>query len=370
MKRRVVHLITGLTKAGAETMLYQIIKYRTEESPDYYVITLGLSHYYEDMIRNMGVEVLELDIRKHPFITLRRIRTFLKKDDILCCWMYIPNLIGYIVGRKKVSKLIWCIRHSDLSQKNNSRKTLIINRICERVSPKVDVIAYNGERSRKVHSDAGYKPVRDIVLENGLDLSEYRYDDELRKQVRKELGIEGDKKVILSVARNHPIKDLPTFVKAFASVKSSRDDVTAVMCGPGITGDDDKLCDLCGEYGLEIGKDIHLIGFREDTNAVLNISDVYVLHSAGEAFPNILIQAMAAGIPVVSTDVGDVIKILGNSNYVVPVGDHKGIADKISEILDMSDSDRTEMISSNRNIVEEKYDIGNVVRSYEEMYLT
>ena len=58
---RVVHLITGLGKGGAETMLYQIIKYRTKDAPDYVVISLGLSHFLEDRIEKEGVEVLDLD---------------------------------------------------------------------------------------------------------------------------------------------------------------------------------------------------------------------------------------------------------------------------------------------------------------------
>ena len=367
-KPRVVHLIIGLGKGGAETMLYQVIKHRTEEAPDYYVISLGLSHYYEELLGQMGVEVLELDLRKHPFGCIRRIRKELRSSDVLCCWMYISNLIGYIAGRKKVSKLIWCIRHSDLTKENNSSKTLIINRICKSLSPKIDLVTYNGKRAREVHYDYGYRPVKDVILNNGLDISEYYSDETLRRKLREELGIETDKKVILSVSKDHPIKDIPTFIKAFADLKSKRNDVIAVMCGLGLSEDNDRIRQLCVENGLEVGKDIILLGFKENVNEILNSGDVYVLHSAGEAFPNTLIQAMACEIPVVSTDVGDVVEIMGGREYIVSVGDSSAISAKINSILDMSDAAKAEMVTRNRKIVEEKYDIRNIVRSYESCY--
>ncbi len=368
MKTRVVHLINGLGKGGAETMLYQIIKYRTENAPDYMVISLGLSHYYEEMIKALKVDVVEFDFKKHPVKAILGIRRILRRDDILCCWMYIANLIGYVAGRKKVSKLIWCIRHSDLSRRNNSRKTLIINKICAKLSTNVDAIAYNGNLARKVHSEAGYVPIKDCVLNNGLDLSEYHKDDVIKAQLRKEFGIAPEKKVILSVARNHPIKDIPTFIKAFSDLKMSRNDVIAVMCGQDITGDNDYLIELCRKNGLIPGNDVIFLGFRENVNEILNIADVYVLHSAGEAFPNTLIQAMACGIPVVSTDVGDVAGILESNEFVVKVGDHALMAEKTSFILDMKDEDRQRLMRTNRIIVEERYDIHAVVKSYENLF--
>ena len=369
MTHRVVHLINGLGKGGAETMLYQIMKFRTNEAPKYSVISLGLSHYYEDKIRELGIEVVELDIRKHPFKTIHDLKIRMNDIETLCCWMYVSNLLGYIFGRKKVRRLIWCIRHSDLSREHNSNKTILINKICAKLSHKVDLVAYNGYRAMEAHRKSGYKPLDECVLENGLDLSEYYPDSEAGKRFREKNGIDNTAKVILSVAKNSPIKDLPTFVKAYSIVAKKRNDTVAVMCGPGVATEDFKLTELCKKYNLLIGKDIYFLGFIENVPEVMNCGDVYVLHSAGEAFPNTLIQAMACEIPVVSTDVGDAGNILQNDKYLADAGDYVTIADKIIDILEMDEMLMKNQVKEYRTIVEKQYCIDNVVKKYEESFV-
>ena len=369
MTRRVIHLINGLGKGGAETMLYQILKFRTDEAPDYCVISLGLSHYYEDRIRDLGIDVVELNLRKHPIRSLHGLKKNLNDSDVLCCWMYVSNLLGYIFGRKRFKRLIWCIRHSDLSMDHNSKKTILINKICARFSPKVDLVAYNGYRAMNAHKKSGYRPRKECVLENGLDLSEYYPDTEAGMRFREKNGIDSKAKVVLSVSKNHPIKDLPTFIEAYSIIAKKRNDTVAVMCGFGVTAADLKLAELCDKSNLTIGKDIYLLGFIENVPEVMNCGDVYVLHSAGEAFPNTLIQAMACGIPVVSTDVGDVSAILRNGKYLVGVGDYAAIADCIVDILEMDEVKRKKLIKENRFIVETQYSIDSVVKKYEESFI-
>lgn len=174
----VVHLITGLAKGGAETMLYQIVKNRSPDDPVHEVVSLGLSHYYEKHFHGLGVKVVNLDLKRKPLRTLTQLFKIEKNAEILCCWMYLPNLLGYIAGREHVKKRIWCIRHSDLSVANNSRKIVLISRICAKLSSKVDLTAYSGCKAREIHKNAGYRPLREIVLDNGIDETEYFRDED------------------------------------------------------------------------------------------------------------------------------------------------------------------------------------------------
>ena len=368
MTHRVIHLINGLGKGGAETMLYQILKFRTDEAPDYRVISLGLSHYYEDEIRDLGIDVVELNLRKRPIRSLYDLKKNLNDSDVLCCWMYISNLLGYIFGRKRFKRLIWCIRHSDLSKNHNSKKTILINKICAHFSPKVDLVTYNGHRAMNAHKESGYRPRKECVLENGLDLSEYYPDADAGIRFREKNGIDSKVKIVMSVSKNHPIKDLPTFIEAYSIIAKKRNDTVAVMCGSGVTADDPKLAELCDKNNLTIGKDIYLLGFMENVPEVMNGGDVYILHSAGEAFPNTLIQAMACGIPVVSTDVGDAKEILDDCDYIANVGDYETIAALIDSILDMDETGKQKISKRGRSLVEQKYSIDAVVKKYEGLY--
>ena len=367
---KVTHLILGLGKGGAETMLYQILKYKSDAAPDYKVISLGLSHYYEDKLEELGIPVSECRIKANPITVIKsltEIRKELKDTDILCCWMYGANLLGYLL-RDRHKKIIWCIRHSDLSPQNNSRKTIWFNKICARLSKNVSLVAYNGYRAKKVHNSAGYRPKKTLVLSNGLDTDEYKKVSEHRGCIREELGINDKQKVILSVARDNKIKDLPTFIKTLALVKRKYGNVVGIMCGSGVDSSNEQLVTLCTRVGLKVGKDIRLLGFREDIAELMNASDVYVLHSKGEAFPNSLIQAMACEVPVVTTDVGDVRSILKSSEYICKVGDYKSLAVCILRILKMDNDTRDDITATNRQIVENNYNIRDIVLEYEMAY--
>lgn len=367
-KQKVVHLITGLGKGGAETMLYQIVKHGSSGASEPVIVSLGLSTYYGEKLQELGVKVIELDIRHKPLQTLLRLHQIGKKAEILCCWMYLPNLLGYLVGRRHAKTLIWCIRHSDLSAAHNSRKTILFSRICARLSPKVDLIAYNGDRAREVHAKAGYRPLREVILDNGIDGTEYFRDEKAGELARKSLGIGAGRKVILSVAKNISIKDLPTFIRALSLIRESEPDAVGLMCGTGVDCSDKKLTGCCEEYGLSVGKDVYLTGFRNDIREIMNASDVYVLHSAGEAFPNTLIQAMACETLVAATDVGDVKKILGDERAVVKAGDHRSLAKAVISLLALEEDKKEACRQRNREIVLSKYDIRKIAESYEEMF--
>lgn len=365
--QNVVHLIAGLGKGGAETMLYQIIKYGSSDGQRPVVVSLGLSSYYEEQLLNLGVRIISLDIKHELLQTLQKLCKIGKSAEVLCCWMYLANLLGYFAGRRHVKKLIWCIRHSDLSTANNSRKTLLFSRVCAWLSPKVDLIAYNGCRAREVHISAGYRPRKEVILGNGVDGEEYFRDEKAGKQVKKFLEIGDDCKIILSVAKNTQIKDLPTFIRTLSLIRESEPDVVGIMCGKGVDCSDKKLAEYCKEYGLCIGRDIYLIGFREDIREIMNAADVYVLHSSGEAFPNTLIQAMACETLVAATDVGDVRRILDMNELIVKPGDYRGLAKTVLKLLALEEEKKEVYRARNREKALSKYDIRKIVKSYEVM---
>ena len=97
---RVTHLINGLGKGGAETMLYQVMAYRNKRDVFYHVISLGQSSFYENKILETGVKLTVLDIKRKPLTTVITLIKLLKDTDVLCTWMYHSNYIGYIFNIK------------------------------------------------------------------------------------------------------------------------------------------------------------------------------------------------------------------------------------------------------------------------------
>lgn len=367
--KQVVHLITGLSKGGAETMLYQVLKYRAAPDLQYKVISLGGGHYYEGPMREQGCEVLELDIRKHPVSSFACLRRELQNADTLCCWMYHANLIGYLAGRgARVKRIVWCIRHSDLSPAHNKARTLRINRICARWSEHVSAVLYNGNRARAAHEAVGYCREKGVTVDNGCDCGEYKPDESAARSLRDELRIPAEKKIILSVTKATPIKDVPTFLRAFGALHKRDGGLTTVLCGPDVTGDNAMIAALCRDAELAVGEDVFLLGMRHDVPRLLAACDLYVLHSAGEAFPNALLQAMACGCVCVTTDVGDARRILNRDGCVVPPGDAGALAEKIAELLALPEDQAETMRRENRERVRTEFDIREAVKTYEAQF--
>lgn len=369
MPRYVTHLVVGLGKGGAETMLYQILKYQSDPTIKYRVISLGATHYYEGLIRELGVEVIEYNFRKNPFSTLFKIYKSLNPCDTLCCWMYHANLLGYYLGRRaKIKNIIWCIRHNNLNANINNKRTLRINKFCAKHSSHVATITYNGNLARDVHEKMGYSHDNGVVVDNGCDTTEYAPIKEARALILKELKLPKEKQLILSVARNHPIKDIPTFISAFGFLKKTMPNAVAILCGKGIEPSNSVIVSLCEQNDLKLGEDVFLLELRHDIPVLMSACDLYVLHSAGEAFPNALLQAMSCECLCLTTDVGDAKRILSQNSNVVEPKNPLALSDGMLRLLSLSPLVAKILREANRRRVLECFNILNIVKQYENLF--
>jgi len=142
----------------------------------------------------------------------------------------------------------------------------------------------------------------------------------------------GEPPVILGVGRLTKQKDFPTLIHAF-SIVSNTIPSRLVILGEG--EERPRLETLVRELGLE--KDVALPGFVENPFPYMRMSSVFVLSSAWEGFVNVLVEAMACGCPVVSTDCpSGPAEILDNGKYgpLIPVGNAKALAQGIISILE------------------------------------
>jgi glycosyltransferase involved in cell wall biosynthesis len=141
----------------------------------------------------------------------------------------------------------------------------------------------------------------------------------------------GEPPVILAVGRLHPQKDYPTLIRAFARVRQIRPARLMIL---GIGPEEARLKALIQELGLE--KDITMPGFVRNPYAYMAQAAVFALSSAWEGLGNVLIEAMAVGTPVVSTNCkSGPAEILADGKYgwLTPVGDSKAMAQAIVNAL-------------------------------------
>ncbi len=140
-----------------------------------------------------------------------------------------------------------------------------------------------------------------------------------------------------------------------------------VLAGKGIDGNNDKLMQAMQRSGVD--NVTHLLGLRNDIPCLMAALDVLVSSSSyGEAFPNVLGEAMASGVPCVVTDVGDSAYIVGNTGRVVKSGDMAGLAEEIESLLLLPANERWALGNRARARVAEFFEIGLVVKRYEAFY--
>lgn len=187
---------------------------------------------------------------------------------------------------------------------------------------------------RSVEEELGLVAPLVEVVHNGRDLAPFRRyrDVEDRASSRRRLGFPSMGPLVTLVARLGSEKDFDTFLRAVCHVRAAIASARFVIVGEGRQRP--MIEARIAELGLR--EAVTLTGYRSDIPEIMGATDVFCLTSTSESFGNVLVEAMAAGVPCVSTDCGGPADIItdGVDGYLVPVGDAEAVARAIVSILD------------------------------------
>ena len=200
-------------------------------------------------------------------------------------------------------------------------------------------------------------PVTQIY--NGVDTTRYR-PEAGDGTVRAELGVPEDAFVVVICSRLDPIKDHPTLFRAMELLRSARDDTFLLVVGDGPERD---------RLEREAGSGVRFLGSRSDVPAILAESDVFALSSLNEGISNTVLEAMAAGLPVVATEVGGNPELVadGVNGTLFRPGDHASLA----RVLESYRDDRTlreRHGTAGRGRAESEFSVDAMVDGYESVY--
>ncbi|MCH8549097.1 MAG: glycosyltransferase [Balneolaceae bacterium] len=330
------------------------------------VVSLNGRGEQSDKLEKLGVKVFHLrkSIKSIPLFTKLIIHLFKQKPNVCQGWMYHGNLFGSLMRLLLPKcKLVWNIRHSlyDISSEKPLTQTAI--KISRSISNKTDLIIYNSHKSLEQHEDFGFAK-KSEVLPNGFDMDRFIASKERFGIIRKELEIDSDSLLITQVGRNHPMKDHLTFLKAAKHTIETKKDLNFHFLMVLRNKDKDPAIRKFINKN-DMWNYVTLCDGRSDIENIWAASDVGVLTSAwGEAFPNVIGEAMACETPFVSTDVGDAKLIIGDCGSVVTKGDFKEISEAISKILEMKPEDRKVLGEKARERIYNLYSIDKVTENY------
>jgi L-malate glycosyltransferase len=179
----------------------------------------------------------------------------------------------------------------------------------------------------------GVSPSKIIQHYNGLDLERLKVRAGLRREeALAAFGLPSERRYLSIVANlRNPVKDHPMLLRAAARVRASVPDAGFVIAGEG------ELMESLRELAVQLGiqDDVFFIGRCDNVADLLFASDVGVLSSKAEGFANAILEYMAAGLPVVATDVGGAREAIaeGETGYTVASGDDEKMAERIIGLL-------------------------------------
>lgn len=332
---KILQIITSLNNGGAEAVMQRLIIKDQQNGNQHHVISLMDRGIYADKLEQARAKVYTLNFPRGRFTFMGLVELFRLirqiKPDVVQTWMYHADLIGGVVARfVGVRAIAWGIRQSNLDPAYNSRSTLTIVHLCALLSRWVPrQIVSCSERATEVHQAVGYKAHKFFQIPNGYNLAHLQPSETARNTIRTELGHTSDVFVIGMVARFDVQKDHKNLIQALALLKSRDISFVCLLVGVNMIDANNELCSWIQEAGIT--DNVRLLGPRSDIPDVMNALDVHVLSSLGEAFPNVLAEAMACGTPCVTTNVGDAALIVANLGWVVAPQSADALADGLMQ---------------------------------------
>ena len=203
------------------------------------------------------------------------------------------------------------------------------------------------------------------LVPNGVDTARFReVAPGAREEVRRSLGI-GSRFMWLAVGRFESAKDYPTMVRAFAAVRAKEPRAELVLVGRGSLQAETEA--LVQELGVE---GIRFAGVRSDVPEVMSAADGYVMSSAWEGMPMVLLEAAAAGLPIVSTRVGGNHEVVlqGQTGLLVPPSDPAALAEAMLQVTRLPEAERRRMGERGREHIRTHYDLTRVAERWEGLY--
>ncbi|MER3479063.1 MAG: glycosyl transferase family 1 [Meiothermus sp.] len=357
-------LTTGLAYGGAETQLVRLATRLKARGWDVRVVSMLPPQAYVEELESAGIPVDSLGMRRgvpDPR-AIFRLAGILRRERplVLHSHMVHANLLARLARPLVRVPVLVCTAHNIIE---GGRHRELAYRLTD---PLCDITTQVSRAGLERYVKVGAVPAHKIrFVPNGVDTDRFQPDQDARNRLRKELGL-GTEFAWLAVGRFEEAKDYPNMLRAFARVQKARPDARLLIAGQGPSRAEAE--ELVAKLGLT--EVVRFLGVRKDIPELLNAADAYVMSSAWEGMPMVLLEASASGLPVVATHVGGNAEVVldGQSGFLVPPKDPEALAGAMLRLMSLSPEAREAMGRAGRAHVEANYALDRVVDRWEALY--
>lgn len=360
-----MHVVEDLGIGGLERVVVTLCQSLDPERYERSVLCLRGTGPLAAELREGGVRVIDVGgVAGTPdYLAFRKVARALREHrvDVLHTHNTLPLFDGFAASRLVgVRTLVHTDHARDFPDK---RRYMVAERV---ISHFLYRIAAVSEHTRdNLMRYEGISPRKIVTIPNGILESRYTAPVDVARK-RRELDLPADAPVIGLGARLTPQKGVEYLLHAMVRLRERIPRAMLLVAGTG--EQEPQLRDMAAELGL--GDAVRFLGARLDIPELLQVFDVYAMPSVWEGLPMALLEAMAAGCPIVATEVGGIPTALTDdvSGALVPPRDPEALAERLARLL-LSPETRARYADEARRVFRERYSAEAMTRRYEEMYL-
>jgi glycosyltransferase involved in cell wall biosynthesis len=359
---RLLHIIPTLVRGGAEKQLVLLAGGLPRDEFDVHVAVLTHSGPLEESLRRTGIPLTLIGKRwKLDPLSYWRLRQHITrlKPDIVHTWLFAANSYGrqaaISAGVKRIVAGERCI------DPWKSAWQLTIDRA---LAKRTDRIVTNSTGVKEFYVSRGLPAEKFAIIPNGIAPSSVN-EPPAREALLAELNLPAHSRLIGAVGRLWPQKRIKDLIWAADLLKSTRDDTHLLIIGDGPQRE--RLIRYREQN--HITDRVHFLGERDDVPQLMPHFDALWLGSEYEGQSNAIMEAMAAGIPVVATDIAgnrDLV-VEGVTGYLVPLGDRFEFTRRTHWLLD-DESLRRRLGEAGRQRVLSEFTVENMVARHAALY--
>lgn len=334
MKTRynVLHVIDSLDLGGAQSVLINLIRHGDRSRFNFEVATMHGRGVYWDAVRSLGVPVHSLSV--HPLFP-----SYVPALLWLCATRRYDVVHSHLIGSNLIAKPLAAlcrvkvrINHDHCNDKATGMSPWMVraDKLANRLS--THVVAVSASVRDYAIQQEGLPVERVDTVYNGIDLEEFQPRPERREEARARFGLPAGAFVVAGVGRLSYQKNFSLFLDVAARVLADHPQAYFAIAG---TGDEDAaLRQKAKDLGIE--SRLKFLGFVSDMRALYPAADVLLLTSRYEGLPITILEAMATGTAIVSSNLDGVQEVLrdGEDSALVTPGDADGFAQRLRALMD------------------------------------
>ena len=366
---KILFFIRSLDVGGSQRQLALVARGLGQRGHDVAVAVLYSGSAAEKALEQAGVRIIRLDKKSRwdvsPLWRLWRLfRT--ERADVVYPFLTTQTTLAALMVPRATSRLVFGVRSAAMELGNYDTLSGLMFRMEALLSRRADLVIVNAEAARADAVARGLPADRIVVVANGIDTETMRPDRDAGRAQRAAWGIDDGAFVIGMVARLDPMKDHGNFIVAATAFAQAQSDARFVCVGDGPLAYRQELAALAQSHGL--GERLLWAGEVTDLRGVYNAFDLAALPSAfGEAFPNVIGEAMACGVPVVATTVGDSVAIIGDCGEVVSPRQPRALNAAWTRMRERLERDGERLKADVRTRIVAHYDVNTMVDRSEQL---